>query len=95
MQQSVEALLGQPHVPDPNIQLGLLHGNDLQAARSWRSCSGGRRVRPGGCEGCEIAFVRLIIGRIIGRNEVVLSDRRRSDVETRHRSHCGENRRHA
>ncbi len=62
--------------------------------QTHRPSSGRRRGgRPCGCEGHEAATARLIICKIIGRNEVVLRHCRRSDIETRHLSQRGERRR--
>ena len=71
--------------------------------RDWWRCdrrgrtggrrTGGRRNRrrsPGWCEGREIALGRLIVGNVIGRNEVVLSHGRRPNIETCLRSQRGE-----
>ena len=62
----------------------LLIPTEVQALWGWRNVFGGRRVRPGWCIGCEAAFARLIIDRIIGCNEVVLSHCWCSDIHTRH-----------
>lgn len=66
--------------------------------RDWwrcdrRGCTGGRRNRrrsPGWCEGREIALGRLIVGNVIGRNEVVLRHGRPPNIETCLRSQRGE-----
>ena len=62
---------------------------EAQTLWSWWSFSRrrrGRRIRPGGCIDCEAAFARLIIDRIIGCNEIVLSHCWCSNIHTRHRS---------
>src|SRR5207253_2099138 len=87
----------------PWVARGTLHtprtcgriAHDLQthlSHRGWR-----RRRRWGGrsdwCEGCEVATFRLIIDKIISRNDVILSHYWRPDIETRHLSQCDEKRR--
>ena len=46
-------------------------------------------------EGCEVAAAGLIIGLIIGRNEIILNHCRRSDIETCHLSQRDEDCRRA
>jgi hypothetical protein len=74
--------------------------SDWRGRDRWRcdrrGRTGGRRHRrrsPGWCEGRKIALGRLIVGNVIGRNEIVLRHGRRPDIETCLRSQRGERRR--
>src|SRR5437016_2626240 len=71
------------HHDIPWVGRGTLHtprtcgriAHDLQTHLPYRGWRRRRRWgrRPDGCEGCEVAIFRLIIDKIISRNDVILS----------------------
>ena len=71
----------------------LLYGADVQPPWRRRWCQGGWRGLRWGTprrrEGRKVAWGRLIVGGIIGRNKIVQGRGRCPDIETRHRSQGG------